>query len=182
MLDTILMFGGVLSVIKYSLETKIKAVNDVLVGGMSVRSAAKLNGIAKSAVHRWVMNYKAQGINGLEAAHGIYSGDFKVHVVEYIHENNVSFARAAAYFGILHDARLRSWDRIYRDKGPQALYNSVSRRYTKVSKDKTNKSDSEKQTEKDLMAEIRRLRMENDYLKKLNALVQAKKESAKKTK
>ena len=33
-----------------------------------------------------------------------------------------------------------------------------------------------------LQAEINRLRMENDYLKKLNALVQAKEKSPKKTK
>jgi transposase len=40
----------------------------------------------------------------------------------------------------------------------------------------------EKQTEEDLIAEVQRLQMENEYLKKLNALVQERERSAKKTK
>lgn len=39
-----------------------------------------------------------------------------------------------------------------------------------------------KKTEEDLIAEVQRLRMENEYLKKLNALVQAREKSARKIK
>jgi transposase len=39
-----------------------------------------------------------------------------------------------------------------------------------------------KQLEDDLISEVQYLRMENEYLKKLNALVQAKEKPAKKTK
>ena len=36
--------------------------------------------------------------------------------------------------------------------------------------------------EEDLIAEVQRLRMENEYLKKLNALIQEREKSLKKTK
>jgi transposase len=49
-------------------------------------------------------------------------------------------------------------------------------------KDKTKEPKLNKQSEEDLIAEIQRLRMENEYLKKLNALVQAKEEAAKNVK
>ena len=39
-----------------------------------------------------------------------------------------------------------------------------------------------KETEKDLIEEVQRLRMENEYLKKLNALVQEREKSKKPTK
>ncbi len=38
------------------------------------------------------------------------------------------------------------------------------------------------QENEDLLAEVQRLRMENEYLKKLNALVQKREKSEKKTK
>ena len=38
------------------------------------------------------------------------------------------------------------------------------------------------ETNEDLLAEVQRLRMENEYLKKLNALVQAREKSKKPTK
>ena len=41
-----------------------------------------------------------------------------------------------------------------------------------MSSDKPRKKKLNKETEEDLIAEVQRLRMENEYLKKLNALVQ----------
>lgn len=51
-----------------------------------------------------------------------------------------------------------------------------------MNKNKIKKPKINKPVEEDLLAEVQRLRMENEYLKKLNALVQAKEKSAKKTK
>ena len=47
---------------------------------------------------------------------------------------------------------------------------------------KTKKKNSNKESEKDLIAENQRLRMENEYLKKLNALVQERIKQKKKKK
>jgi transposase len=47
---------------------------------------------------------------------------------------------------------------------------------------KPRKPKNDVQTNEDLLAEVQRLRMENEYLKKLNALVQEREKSGKKTK
>ena len=62
------------------------------------------------------------------------------------------------------------WERIYYEEGPQALYEE--RRGRKNMSSKQRKKKMSEDTEKDLIAEVQQLRMENEYLKKLNALVQ----------
>lgn len=169
-------------VAKYSLEIKVKAVSDVLELGMSAEAVAKLLHTSKVIIQRWVARYEEFGVEGLSMKAGTYSGDFKVRVVEYIHKNSVSLFRAAVHFGIPNDTTVGKWERIYWEEGPEALYKDNRGRKIGLDKDKTKKPKMNKQVEEDLIAEVQRLRMENEYLKKLNALVQAREKSAKKTK
>lgn len=164
---------------KHSLEVKIKAVNDVLELGMSACAVAKGLNTVHSVVQRWVALYEKFGVEGLHMKSKTYTGDFKVHVVEYIHENGLSLFQGAVHFGIPSDSTVGKWDHIYFEDGPEALYRDNRGRKAKVKKDKPNAHSSK---DEDLIAEIQRLRMENEYLKKLNALVQAREKSAKKTK
>lgn len=167
---------------KYSLETKIKVVKEVLELGMSYRDAENTFRISKSIIQRWVVRYEKYGVDGLTKKSRTYSGDFKVHVVEYIHENNMSFCEGAVHFGIPGDSIVGIWDRIYREGGPEALRTENRGRKSTMVKDENKKPKIENMSEEDLIAEVKHLRMENEYLKKLNALVQAKEKSAKKTK
>ena len=61
------------------------------------------------------------------------------------------------------------WERIYYEEGPQALFEERRGRSRKMGSKKNKKNVNENE---DLLAEVQRLRMENEYLKKLNALVQ----------
>jgi transposase len=167
---------------KYSLETKIRVVKEVLELGISYRDAGKSFHISKSIIQRWVARYERYGVDGLAKKSRTYSGDFKVHVVEYIHENNMSFCEGAIHFEIPGDSTVGIWDRIYREGGPEALRTENIGRESRMVKDENKKPKIEDMSEEDLIAEVRHLRMENEYLKKLNALVQAKEKSAKKTK
>jgi len=164
---------------KFTLETKLKAVEDVLEKGMSCLAAARLLNTAETVVLRWVKRYEIFGSEGLSMKSGTYTGDFKIHVVEYIHENDLSLFQGAAHFGIPSDTTVGKWERIYLEEGPEALYRDNRGRKSKVA---NNNNIMDKQVDEDLIAEVQRLRMENEYLKKLNALVQAKEKSAKKTK
>ena len=157
---------------KYSYEEKLEAVLRVIEDGMSVRESAHILGTNIAPVQRWVARYRQFGPEGLLLKHGTYDGAFKVSVVEYMHENHLSLFQTAVKFGIPQDHTVGKWERIYYEKGPQGLYQDNRGRKSKMNSDKPKKKKLDKQTEEDLIAEVQRLRMENEYLKKLNALVQ----------
>ena len=157
---------------KYSYEERLEAVLRVVEEGMSVRQSAKILGTAYEHVRRWVKRYEQFGPEGLILKHGTYNGAFKVSVIEYMHKNHLSVSQAAVKFGVPGDATVGKWERIYYEEGPQGLYQDNRGRKSKMSSDKPRKKKISKETEEDLIAEVQRLRMENEYLKKLQALVQ----------
>ena len=173
MLDKIyLTFGGAFFMAKYSFEDKWNAVRLVVEEQISEREAARITGIAKTPIRRWVERYKQFGTEGLLLKHGSYSGEFKISVVEYMHENHLSLTQTAVKFGIPTEITVSKWERIYYEEGPLALYRENRGKKSKMSSNKPRKKKLSKETEEDLIAEVQRLRMENEYLKKLNALVQ----------
>ena len=95
-----------------------------------------------------------------------YSGKFKQTVVEDIRQNHLSYSEAMRKYGIAGKMSIQKWERIYLEEGPEGL--SIERR-GRGSIGRPPKLD--KKVEEDLISEVQRLRAENDYLKKLNALV-----------
>ena len=157
---------------KYSYEERLEAVLRVVEQGMSCQASARILGTGKTHVMRWLKRYERFGVEGLLLKHGTYTGDFKKSVIEYMHANHLSIFETATRFGIPGDSTVLKWERIYYEEGPQGLYIDRRGRSSKMSSDKPRKKKMSKETEEDLIAEIQRLRMENDYLKKLQALVQ----------
>ena len=101
-----------------------------------------------------------------------YRGTFKVEVIEAMRRENLSCKETARRFGIKNATQVERWERIYLEEGKEALL--VERRGRASSASGTQKGRKpklDKQVEEDLIAENQRLRMEIDYLKKLNALV-----------
>ncbi|HCD45955.1 MAG TPA: transposase, partial [Lachnoclostridium sp.] len=98
---------------------------------------------------------------------------FKLKVVEYMHDNHLSIRSTAKHFNIPQHYTVSRWERIYYEEGPAALLEERRGRGSSMAKKKNNnKNTLNKEAKEDLIAEVQRLRMENDYLKKLNALVQ----------
>ena len=94
-----------------------------------------------------------------------YSGEFKQRVVEDLKKNHLSYSEAMRKYGIDGKMSIQRWERIYLEQGLEGL--SIERR-GRGSKVRPSKLD--KKVKEDLIAEVQRLRAENDYLKKLNAL------------
>ena len=157
---------------KYSSELKLEVVNYYLKGN-GYETTAKHFGIpAFDTVRKWVKKYEKHGVKGLlKNQKTSYSGKFKQNVIEYMHTNHLSYQETAIHFNIAGAEVINRWERIYYEEGPQGLY--IERRgRNKNMNSKPKKKKIDKEIEEDLMAENQRLRMENEYLKKLNALVQ----------
>ncbi len=82
-------------------------------------------------------------------------------------QEKLSYKEAARQFEVSSDTRVASWERIYLEEGPEGLYIERRGRNSKGRPSKKLKPE----VEEDLLAEVQRLRAENAYLKKLNALV-----------
>ena len=94
-----------------------------------------------------------------------YTGEFKQKVVEDMLKNKISYWEAERKYG-LPDKRAQSWERIYLTYGAEGLYLERRGRGGKGATPKLPAA-----VEEDLLAEVQRLRAENDYLKNLHALV-----------
>ena len=88
-------------------------------------------------------------------------------VVETMKKEHLSIYAAMQEFGINDHKIIERWARIYLEEGPEGL---ASERRGRSSKGRPPKQ-LPKQVEEDLLAEVQRLRAENDYLKNLQALV-----------
>ena len=95
-----------------------------------------------------------------------YTPEFKINVVETMKREGLSYHETARQFDISNHSIVANWERIYLEEGKEGFY--VERRGRKST---GRPSKLKKEVEEDLIAEVQRLRAENDYLKKLNALV-----------
>ena len=104
-----------------------------------------------------------------------YTGEFKVNVIKTIKDENLSYSEALKRFDIPSHSTILRWERIYLEEGEDALYEE--RRGRTKSSDGIRKGRPKKlsnEIENDLIKENQRLRMENEYLKKLDALIRSR--------
>ena len=92
--------------------------------------------------------------------------EFKKLVIETMLEEKLSYSETARRFSVSNHHRM-DWERIYLTEGAEGF--AVERRGRK--RKGNSKKQLPKQVEEDLLAEVQRLRAENEYLKNLQALV-----------
>ena len=95
-----------------------------------------------------------------------YTPEYKQMVVETMREEKLSQYEVSERFHVSRHA-VQLWERIYLEGGPEGL--CIERRGRKSTGRPAKQLKPE--AEEDLIAEVQRLRAENAYLKKLNALV-----------
>lgn len=161
---------------KYSEEFKLSIVQQYLTGVDGFKAIAHQHGFCPSMVFRWVGLYRAHGAEGLRKKCSHYSMEFKLAVLQCIWNDELSYLQAAIKFNIRNPSILSVWERNYRDGGIDALRPRPKGRPRNMTAPTTKpepKRDDENRSRDELLAELNQLRMENAYLKKLRALVQA---------
>lgn len=162
---------------KHDEHFKLKVVQEYLKGAAGSRALAKKYGCQMRSVEIWVSLYRAHGKKGLGKKYSSYSAEFKLSVLQHMWDNELSFGQTAAVFNIRNRAVVGVWERMYREGGFDGLTPRPRGRPKQMPAPTIkpeSSSDDEKRTRDELVAELNQLRMENAYLKKLQALVQAR--------
>ena len=150
--------------VKYSTQFKIKVVQEYLLGNTSYNILCKKYGISDPIVIHTKQNY---------------SINFKLKVITYYCTHDVGFNKVAAHFNLNH-SQVYSWYRIYQKEGIVGLWpKGRPRKNMNKRKKKQNqplltptKEEQYQQEITDLKAQLAYAKMENDILKKLQALRQ----------
>mgnify|MGYP001623865017 CR=1 len=124
-----------------------------------------------------------------------YSPEFKISCIIDMRDHNLSYSETARKYlcekgqESIFKGRLKLWERIFLEEGEAGFY--IERRGRKRKMDNPNKGRPkkklDKQVKQDLIAEnqqlkerVEQLEMENEYLKKLDALVRKRLQNQKK--
>ena len=102
----------------YSTKFKLEVVQRYLKGDIGLNSLAREYHISsKACIQKWLALYREHGVSGLCTTSGTYSGDFKIAVVEYMHNTGASLRQTAAHFNIPSKESVAKWERIYYEEG-----------------------------------------------------------------
>ena len=117
-----------------------------------------------------------------------YSAEFKISVIMDMREHHLGYRETVRKYWDVSKGQeanyknaVQRWERIYLEEGAEGLMKERrGRAYSTSGTRKGRPPKLDKKVEEDLIAENQRLRMEIEYLKKLDALVQKRLQEEKK--
>ena len=156
----------------------------------SIGEASRTFGMSRKLIRTWVTWNRANGPSIVCTKWRKYPPEFKRSVLEYMRATGQSSSEVATHFEITSPGLILNWKHAYEMDGFSGLLPKPKGRKPKAMSDKPNKSGKPRKpkvperepTREELLAkENEQLRMEVAYLKKLQALVQQREESERKT-
>jgi transposase len=163
--------------VKYDYAFKLECVELVLKKHYSNQYVSKLKGPDESNIRKWVSFYRTYGKKGLlPRKNQTYTFEFKQKVLSAINIESLSLRESCLRFNIPDAAIVVKWKKDFANFGIDALQPKPKGRPISMSdyKRKKRKSDKPLTREEELLKENERLRCENALLKKLDALIQAR--------
>ena len=162
-------------------EQKLEIAKSIIEGGCAVSEICTRYCLNKETVNLLVARARRHGYESLSKGYQkySYSREFKLEVVRYAQESHDSLRNVSIIYGI-NKCSARAWYAEYLELGDNAFMEE--KRGKKVPggqprgrKPKDADPDMELRQELELLRkQNRRLKMENEYLKKLDALVRAR--------
>jgi len=109
---------------KVSIEEKRRLVLACISGKISVCEAGRIAGVGDSSVHRWIIRYEAEGVEGLlpHARNRTYSAELKTEAVLAYLRGKGSLLEICKKYQIKDEHTLRDWIKVYNAHGD---FNSV---------------------------------------------------------
>jgi len=166
---------------KYSEQFKLAVVQQHVSGRSGYKAIGREYGVDFATVRRWVKWFQAHGMDGLKKRSACYTAQFKLSVLQAIWDNELSYHQASTQFNIRSPGSIGTWERAYQRHGIDGLQPRPRGRPKAMTTPKNKPAppvENDKRTREDLLAELDDLRMENAYLKKLRALIQAQHHAA----
>ena len=151
---------------KYSEDFKLKIVQEHKQTHIGSKGLQKKYGVHHSQIQQWIAQYESTGTFTKPTRH--FSGEFKLKVLNYQQEHHLSDSQTALIFGITNQGTICAWRKKYTTGGTEALFQKQGRRSKMPKKSLIPNKPREEWTEQE---ELAYLRMENEYLKKLTALI-----------
>lgn len=170
---------------KHSQAFKRQVIESYLSGQSGYSASAQRYGIDNSTVRKWVAAYRLHGESALTKKYTYYSAPFKLSVLQPMCEHALSHREVAAGFDIRNPSSVGQWEHKYYSGRRAALVPGPKGRRKKMPKTPVTPPlapEGQTRSLEDVLAENAYLRMEVAYLKKLDALIQAKKLAAQKKK
>lgn len=168
--------------VKYDYAFKLECVELVLKKQYSNEYVSNLKGLNESNIRKWVNFFKTYGKVGLlPRQNQCYSIDFKLEVLRSISSKSLSLRETCLDFNIPDAAIIVKWKKDFANFGVEGLKSKPRGRPKSMdnNKRKKRKSDKPLTREEELLKENEMLRCENDFLKKLQALIQAEEKANK---
>lgn len=139
--------------------------------------------VTRSQFQYWLKLYEMHGESAFTNGYTNFPASFKLDVLNHMAQSEASLMDTAALFKLSNYSVLHSWQKKMETGGLEALESKKKGRPSmkKDSNSSTKRSVVEGSVEA-LEERIKQLEMENEYLKKLNALVRNKEKSPNKTK
>jgi len=166
---------------KYSKEFKLDCVMRYKNGDSIKDPSGVIHVCFRKQLLRWVKIYDSLGEAGLEHGKPTLDINQRIKLIERV-EAGESYTSAALSAGIQNDL-LSKWHKIYKEKGIDGL--KLLKRgkspMKKAKKEVANKNLKD-MTKEDLLKALELATIENEYLKKLSALVQKRKAQEQKKK
>lgn len=165
------------TMVKFTVKQKLQALN-LLKEGYSSCSVAQMIGTGShQLIDTWAAQYQHFGVKGLEIRHTSqnYRGQFKLQVLNWRKEHDETYQNTAIHFKIATPSLICTWQKRFDEGGLDALFTKRGRPpMNKLPKKPVKYTSSELSELERLRLENRQLHIENDYLKKVEALARRK--------
>lgn len=149
---------------KHGIDVRAKAVI-CFEHGLGYKATASLLGLKRQAVRKWLYTYRAFGKEALFVTkQKKYSHAEKVEAALAVIDGKMTKPEAMVAFGIRSKTQIDTWCKLYREGGADALLPKPKGRPKKDSRTFASR-------EEELEARVQELELENEILKRIDALV-----------